>query len=91
MPNTNSAKKRVRQTVKRRSLNRWRKRNIKDQIKSFDAAIHEKDVKKAEEEFRKCTSILDRVATTSTIHRNNAARRKSRLSRRLKALQQAGG
>jgi len=90
MPNSDSAKKRVRQTAKRRSLNRWRKRDIKDQIKTFLVAVHDKDVPKAEEEFRKCASILDKVACTSTIHRNNAARRKSRLAKRLKDLKAAG-
>ena len=89
MPNTISAKKRVRQNVKRRALNRWRKTRIKDQVKTFLKAIQAQDVKTAEEEFRKTCGILDQVACTSTIHRNHAARRKSRLHKRLKMLQQA--
>ncbi len=89
VPNSLSAKKRVRQNVKSRALNRWRKSQIKDQIKTFLNAIQAHDVKTAETEYRKVCGVLDKVACTSTIHRNTAARRKSRLSKRLKALQLA--
>lgn len=86
MPNTASAKKRVRQNAKRRAINLWRKRQIKDQTKTFLAAVHDQDVETAEAEFRKTCGLLDRVACSGTIHRNTAARRKSRLSRRLREL-----
>ncbi|MEE2895164.1 MAG: 30S ribosomal protein S20 [Planctomycetota bacterium] len=89
MPNTESAKKRVRQSAKRRALNNWRKRRIKTQIKAFMSAVQSKDVSQAESEFRKVQAILDRIACTGTIHRNTAARRKSRLSRHLAALKSA--
>lgn len=90
MPNRPSAKKSIRQGAKRHALNMWRKRRIKDQIKSFLAAIQNSDVKVAEEEFRKTCGILDKVACTSTMHRNTAARRKSRLAKRLTALKATG-
>jgi small subunit ribosomal protein S20 len=86
VPNTESAKKRVRQNAKRRSLNLWRKRRIKDQIKTFLKAVHDHDVNAAETEYRKTCGMLDKIACTSTIHRNTAARRKSRLARHLNAL-----
>ncbi|HRP61981.1 MAG TPA: 30S ribosomal protein S20 [Phycisphaerales bacterium] len=86
MPNSPSAKKRVRQNAKRRSLNLWRKRRIKDQTKSFLEAVHSQNVETAETEFRKMCGLLDRIACTSTLHRNTAARRKSRLSRHLNEL-----
>jgi small subunit ribosomal protein S20 len=89
VPNTASAKKRVRQNVKRRAVNRWRKVRIKDQVKTFLKAVQEQDVQTAEAEFRKTCGLLDKVATTSTLHRNTAARRKSRLARRLKMLKEA--
>ena len=88
MPTTISAKKRVRQNAKRRAINHWRKRRIKTQIKSFLQAIREQDLATAETAFRKTCGILDRVACTSTLHRNTVARRKSRLARRLNALKQ---
>ncbi|MFZ4466318.1 MAG: 30S ribosomal protein S20 [Phycisphaerales bacterium] len=89
MPNTESAKKRVRQNAKRNALNNWRKRRVKDQIKAFDKAVHDRDAKAAEAELRKVAAVLDKVSSTSTMHRNTAARKKSRLTKRLKALQGA--
>ncbi|HMN96538.1 MAG TPA: 30S ribosomal protein S20 [Phycisphaerales bacterium] len=86
MPNTASAKKRVRQSVKRRALNSWRKRLIKDQIKALLKALHDRDATVAESEFRKTAALLDKIASTGTIHRNTAARRKSRLAARVNAL-----
>lgn len=90
MPNTESAKKRVRQDKKRRAVNRWRKLRIKDQTRSFLEAVQAHDVTKAETEFRKACGLLDKISCTSTLHRNTAARRKSRLARRLNALKAAG-
>ncbi len=87
VPNTESAKKRVRQGKKRNALNKWRKVRIKDQIKTFLAAVQAQDVDLAQTEFRKACGLLDKTACTSTMHRNTAARRKSSMSRRLKALQ----
>lgn len=89
MPNTESAKKRVRQSAKRRALNNWRKRRIKTQVKSFLSAVQTKDVAQAEAEFRKVQAILDRIVCTGTIHRNTASRRKSRLSRQLREMKSA--
>lgn len=88
MPNLPSAKKRVRQTAKRNALNNWRKRRIKDQTRTFLKAIQSSDVPTAETEFRKVCGLLDKISCTSTLHRNTAARRKSRLSRRLRDLKQ---
>jgi small subunit ribosomal protein S20 len=83
VPNTSSGKKRVRQSKKRQALNQWRKRRIKTHVRSFLKAVQDQNVETAEAEFRKTCSVLDRIACTSTMHRNTAARRKSRLSRRL--------
>ncbi len=87
MPNTESAKKRVRQNAKRNALNNWRKRQVKEQVKTFLAAVQGKDVKTAEAEFRKTAAILDKVSSSSTLHKNTASRQKSRLHKRLKAIQ----
>ncbi|HTL30305.1 MAG TPA: 30S ribosomal protein S20, partial [Tepidisphaeraceae bacterium] len=66
------------------------KDQIKDQVKSFTAALTSGNVKKAEEELRKTVQQLDRVAVKGTIHKNAAARKRSRLTKRLNALR-AGG
>ena len=91
MPNSPPAKKRVRQNAKRRSLNNWRGRRIKVQVKSFLKAVQEQDVALADTEFKKACGVLDRIACTSTMHRNTAARRKSQLARRLNDLKKKAG
>lgn len=88
MPNTESARKRVRQSVKRNALNNWRRRNMKEQVKAFLKAVHDRDLAAAETEYRKTVSVLDKTAGSKTIHRNTASRRKSRLAKRLEALKQ---
>jgi small subunit ribosomal protein S20 len=90
VPNTNSAKKRMRQDAKRHSRNLRRKRDIKDQIKSFMTAVHDHKIDAAETEFRKTCAVLDKIACTGAIHKNTAARRKSRLSRHLAAMHKKG-
>jgi small subunit ribosomal protein S20 len=81
-----SAKKRIRQTVKRHAHNRARKEVLKDQTKSFLTALGKGDAKLAAGELNKTTVILDRMAAKHTIHKNTAARRRSRLTKRLNAL-----
>ncbi|MCE2874592.1 MAG: 30S ribosomal protein S20 [Planctomycetaceae bacterium] len=90
MPNTKSAEKRVRQTKKRNALNNWRKRRVKDAIKGFLAAVATGDAASAEKAYRDAASAVDRTASTSTMHRNTAARRKSLMARKLKAMQGGG-
>jgi small subunit ribosomal protein S20 len=90
VPNTKSAAKRVRQTKKRNALNNWRKRRVKDAVKAFLAAVAQGDAASAEKAYRDAASAVDKTAGTSTMHRNTAARRKSLMARKLKAMQ-AGG
>jgi small subunit ribosomal protein S20 len=86
-----SAKKRIRQSLKRRARNRARKETLKIQIKDFTGAIAGGDVNKAKEEFRKTVQRLDKTAAKHTIHKNTAARKRSRLAKRLNAMIAAGG
>ena len=85
MAHSLSAKKRVRQNMKRRARNRARKELIKDQVKSFSSALTHGDFDKAEAELRKVAQRLDRVAVKGTIHKNTAARKRSRLTKQLNA------
>lgn len=89
MAHSLSAKKRIRQNVKRRARNRARKDLIKQQVKSFMAALAAHDAPKAEAELSKVASRLDKVAAKHTIHKNTAARRRSRLAKRLNAMKAA--
>ena len=86
MAHSLSAQKRVRQNAKHRVINRARKSMLKTQIKHFDEAVKAGDIAKAESEFVIAQKKLDRVAGSSTMHKNTAARIKSRLCRRLKDL-----
>jgi len=83
MAHSASAKKRIRQNLKQRSLNRWRKGRIKVSVKQFDEAVAHGSKEAATEAYRVVTKALDQVASKGTIHQKTAARRKSRLARRL--------
>lgn len=85
MANSFSAKKRIRQTETRRAQNVSRKSAIKTQIRKFEDAIRANDVATAEAEYRKVSKILDQASCTSTLHKNTAARKKSRLAAKLNA------
>lgn len=86
MAHSLSAKKRVRQNEKRRARNRHRKDLIKGDVKGYLSALASGDVAKATEALNQVASRLDRVATKNTIHRNAAARKRSRLTKKLNAL-----
>ena len=91
MAHSLSAKKRVRQNLKRQSRNKARKAVLKDQTKAVLSAIAGGDFKKAEDAFRKATSVMDRVASKGTIHKKTAARKRSRLALRLNAAKAGKG
>ena len=86
MAHTLSANKRVRQSVPRRQRNRDRKRVIRLDLKKIHAALAAGDKTAATAELKNTQHILDRIATRGTIHPNTAARRKSRLARKINAL-----
>jgi len=86
-----SAKKRIRQNLKARARNRGRKTAVRNEIKSFLSAVSGGDLAKAESQLRKVSSGLDRIAAKRTIHKNAAARKRSRLTRKLNAAKAAAG
>ena len=86
MAHSLSAKKRVRQNAKRRVINRARKSAVKTQIKHLETAIDAGDMGKVKDQLKDLTRKLDQFSTTSTMHKNTAARMKSRLARRLNSL-----
>ncbi len=87
MPNNASAKKRMRQEEKRRMHNRSVKSIVKTEVTKARVAIAAPTVgnEDALEAVRKAVSELDRAAKKGVIHKNNAARRKSRLMKQLNA------
>ena len=80
------AKKRARQNTKSRTINRARKSRVKTQIKHFEEALESGKVEAAAEQLRLVTKKLDKTASTSTMHKKTAARKKSRLAKKLNAL-----
>ena len=86
MPNTASAKKRMRQDTVRRARNRSTKSSLRTQIRKVREAITAKDHEKCQTEFRVLVKKIDKAAAHKVIHANTAARTKSRLSHAIKAL-----
>jgi len=85
MAHSRTARKRVRQNEAHRALNKWRKGTMRDALKEFQDKILHGSVDEAKTAFRKVSKIIDRTASRGVIHKNQAARRKSRLAARLKA------
>ena len=86
MAHTKSSKKRVRQNVKRRLQNRRRKEKVKDAVRAFEAAVSDAQPEKAAEQLTQAYKQIDKIAATGAIHKNTAARKKSRLAKRLSAM-----
>jgi small subunit ribosomal protein S20 len=86
MANHVSALKRVRQTEKKTAVNRSNKSRIRGSLRALREAIHNGDVKAANEQFRATVSALDKSVQKGILHANTASRYKSRLNARLKAM-----
>jgi small subunit ribosomal protein S20 len=67
-------------------LNRSRKSQVKTQVKHLETTISDGKLPEAQEQFRLLTKKLDEVASTSTMHKKTAARKKSRLAKKINAL-----
>lgn len=86
MASSLQAKKRAKQNVKNRTTNRARKSRVKTQIKHFEAALDAGNAEAATEQLRLVTQKLDKTASTSTMHKKTASRKKSRLAKQLNKL-----
>lgn len=86
MANTAQAKKRAKQSVIRRERNFSLRSKMRTAIKSVRKAIESGDKDLAETVFRKSISIVDSIADRRIIHKNKAARHKSRLASSIKAM-----
>ena len=85
MANTRSAAKQARAGLRREAHNRSIKSRLHSLEKKFLEAVSAKKASDANALYRLLSSALDKAAKTRVIHRNNASRKKSRLSARLKA------
>ena len=83
MPNTKSAIRRVRRVKKQTQVNRIRKSKYKNAVKQMELLLKAKDREKAKKYFSKFQSILMQVAKSGIINKNTAARKISRISKRI--------
>ena len=90
MANIKSARKRARQGVKRRSHNMSLRTVARSAIKDVKKAIAAGDKKAAAAALLRSQSVIDRVAAKDVMHRNAAARHKSRLAHAIKAMAREG-
>jgi len=87
LANIKSQIKRNRQNEKRRQLNRVYRGSTRTYIKQARAAIEEGEFETAQAATHSAIIALDRAAAKGVIHKNNAARRKSRLMKQLSSLE----
>jgi small subunit ribosomal protein S20 len=86
LANHKSAIKRARQSEERRIRNRARKTRMKNVIKSVQEALASNSRELALEKLKEAIAVIDKTAAKGVIHKNNASRKISRLSRKVNAL-----
>ena len=89
MANIKSAKKRAKQTVVRNARNNSHRSMLRTAVKRILNAIEGNDVVAAEAAYKVAVPILDRYSARGLIHKNKAARHKSRINTRIKAMKAA--
>lgn len=87
MANTASAKKRARQSEDRRKRNQAQRSMLRTHIKKVVRALNAGDKTEAEAAYKAAVPVIDSMAHKGLIHRNKAARHKSRLNEHLRKLQ----
>jgi small subunit ribosomal protein S20 len=91
LANSKSAKKRIRVAERKKERNKPLRTSARTFVKKAEQAIAAGDPAAAEAATREAASVLDSVANKGVIHKNNAARRKSRLMAKYNALVAAAG
>lgn len=86
MANTRQAKKRARQAEKHRARNVAQRSMMRSSVKTALKTIEDQDKTAAHAAYRAATAMIDRMAGKGLIHKNAAARHKSRINARLRAL-----
>jgi small subunit ribosomal protein S20 len=86
LANTAQARKRARQSEKRRAQNASRRGMMRTYLKKVVKAIHVGDKEQAQEAYKQTVPVIDRMANEGMIHKNKAARHKSRLNAHIRAM-----
>ncbi len=80
MPNHKSAEKRVRQTAKRTAVNKSNRSSLRTQIKKLRTALAAQDKDQSLELLKPTIALIDKSVNKGVLHKNTAARHKSRLT-----------
>ncbi len=86
MANSKQARKRARQSTERNAQNASQRSRVRSAIKSVRKAIEAGDKTAAAETLKKATSVIDSIADKDIVHKNTAARNKSRLAAAIKSM-----
>jgi small subunit ribosomal protein S20 len=86
MANHKSAIKKMRQDEVRRLRNKMYRTRLRTVVKSVEVALSEQNADVAKEAFQTAMPVIDKIASKGVIHKNTAARKKSRLAKRINAL-----
>jgi small subunit ribosomal protein S20 len=86
LANTPQAKKRVRQSEKRRQQNMSMRSQLRTSIKKIHSALAANDKNAANTSFREAQPVIDKMVSKGIIHKNKAARHKSRINAQIKKL-----
>ena len=86
MANHKSAEKRVRQTAKRNAINRSSRGELRTKIKGLRGSIAQQDKTLSQESLGSTVSLIDKAVNKGLIHKNTAARYKSRLTKHVSNL-----
>ena len=84
MANIKSALKRIKVTKFKTRRNKIIVSSLKTSIRRFEDSVKAGNVNEAKELYQKVTSLIDKAVAKGTLHKNTAARKKSRLSKKLK-------
>lgn len=86
MANHQSAKKRIRQNIKKRLINRSNRSRLRSEIKRLRACLAEGDKQGSQSQLQPTISLIDKMVNKGILHKNTAARYKSRLTKHVNEL-----
>jgi small subunit ribosomal protein S20 len=86
LANTAQARKRVRQSEKARTRNAAQKSNFRTSIKKVLKSLSDKNKDQSNANFKEAMSVMDKLVIKGLIHKNKAARQKSRLNKKIQGL-----
>ncbi len=89
MPNIQSAKKRVRSNAKKADVNKLVYGSMKTAIKKFEKSVNEANIEEAKDTLNVALQRIDKAKNSGLVHKNKAARLKSRLNKKINTMEEA--